>query len=288
MRRKLLLDARDVPGLPASSRRRIGRKPECHEEPFMVEIPREVAYLVSFVLIEAAFIDGRSFRVPNWLTFHFVLGGWIYAYWSGGGALLLLVDGGAAVGLMTLLPLYAIGGMGAGDVKLMAGVGAWIGPAFTLGLPVLRDGRGADGVGDDGLLRRAVPASRDDAHHRQGGPRRCATPRCSPSMAARRKPTMMLLPYGIPIAVGTIGYLAWAGFLSRPRVATPGDRWPRSQYEGIIHERQVADHVGPARRLRAGRDAAHPAVAVQGVREAAGGRPRKSWSPPATSRRRSR
>ena len=31
--------------------------------------------------------------------------------------------------------------------------------------------------------------------------------------AARRKPTMLLLPYGIPIAIGTIGYLAWAGFL---------------------------------------------------------------------------
>ena len=33
---------------------------------------------------------------------------------------------------MTLLPLYSIGGMGAGDVKLMAGIGAWIGPWLTL------------------------------------------------------------------------------------------------------------------------------------------------------------
>jgi prepilin peptidase CpaA len=32
--------------------------------------------------------------------------------------------------------------------------------------------------------------------------------------AAARKPTMLLLPYGIPIAVGTISYLAWAGFLA--------------------------------------------------------------------------
>ena len=30
------------------------------------------------------------------------------------------------VGLLTLLPLYAVGGMGAGDVKLMAAVGAWV------------------------------------------------------------------------------------------------------------------------------------------------------------------
>src|SRR5947208_12878162 len=97
----------------------------------MTEIPREVAYLVSLVLIEAAIIDGRTLRVPNWLTVHFLLGGWLYASWSGGGPLLLWSIAGAAVGLLTLLPLYAIGGMGAGDVKLMAGLGAWIGPAFT-------------------------------------------------------------------------------------------------------------------------------------------------------------
>ncbi len=29
-----------------------------------------------------------------------------------------------------------------------------------------------------------------------------------------RKPTMMLLPYGIPIAVGSIAYFAWSGFLT--------------------------------------------------------------------------
>ena len=40
---------------------------------------------------------------------------------------------GMGVGLISLLPLYAIGGMGAGDVKLMAGLGAWMGPWLTLG-----------------------------------------------------------------------------------------------------------------------------------------------------------
>ena len=33
---------------------------------------------------------------------------------------------GTAVGLGLLLPAYAVGGMGAGDVKLLAGVGAWM------------------------------------------------------------------------------------------------------------------------------------------------------------------
>ena len=33
------------------------------------------------------------------------------------------------------------------------------------------------------------------------------------SIAAQRKPSMLLLPYGIPIAIGTIGYFLWMGML---------------------------------------------------------------------------
>jgi prepilin peptidase CpaA len=33
------------------------------------------------------------------------------------------------------------------------------------------------------------------------------------AIAAERKSSMLLLPYGIPIAIGTISYFAWAGML---------------------------------------------------------------------------
>ena len=33
------------------------------------------------------------------------------------------------------------------------------------------------------------------------------------TLAAERKSTMMLLPYGIPIALGTIAYFLWSGML---------------------------------------------------------------------------
>jgi prepilin peptidase CpaA len=33
------------------------------------------------------------------------------------------------------------------------------------------------------------------------------------ALAAQRKPSMLLLPYGIPIAIGTIAYFAWTGML---------------------------------------------------------------------------
>jgi prepilin peptidase CpaA len=33
------------------------------------------------------------------------------------------------------------------------------------------------------------------------------------AIAAERKSSMLLLPYGIPIALGTIAYFVWAGML---------------------------------------------------------------------------
>ena len=47
--------------------------------------------------------------------------------WGGTGATIASI-GGLAVGFALFFPLFALGGMGAGDVKLMAALGAWLGP----------------------------------------------------------------------------------------------------------------------------------------------------------------
>src|SRR5438874_3391336 len=89
-------------------------------------------WLVTVVLVLAAVIDGFELKVPNWVTFPFIISGWIYSTaafgFEGLGWSLL----GTVIGLALLLPAYAIGGMGAGDVKLLAGVGAWIYGTTTL------------------------------------------------------------------------------------------------------------------------------------------------------------
>jgi prepilin peptidase CpaA len=178
-----------------------------------MQVSREAAWLVSFVLVEAALIDGRCLRVPNWLTYHFFLGGLIFAFWKGGSASLVCALEGAGVGLLTLLPLYAIGGMGAGDVKLMAGMGAWIGPWFTLGAFVFSALAGsliavAMMVLSGELVRHLALfqiIGREILVLRN--------PAILAERAAQRKASMMLLPYGIPIAVGSIGYFLWAGLL---------------------------------------------------------------------------
>ena len=163
----------------------------------MEQVSKEVVWLVSFVLIEAAIIDGRSLRVPNWLTFHFLVGGLLFAFWKGGSSVLMTSLMGAGVGLMCLLPLYAIGGMGAGDVKLMAGLGAWIGPWLTFWAFLPRLSRGRDRGRHDRLFRRAVPAPRHDAHDRprsadhppSGGPvRNRGSPQTDDDAVAVRHP----------------------------------------------------------------------------------------------------
>ncbi|MGO8897459.1 MAG: prepilin peptidase [Isosphaeraceae bacterium] len=181
----------------------------------MTQVPQGVIWLVSAVLVVAAVIDGRQLRVPNWLTFPFALGGLVFTAWYGGREALLWSLGsslmGIGVGLVLLLPLYAIGGMGAGDVKLMAGVGAWLGPVLTFWAFVSTALVG-------GLLGVAmIVASGNVIHHwvmLQTIVHEILTIRNPVELAERadqRKKTMMLLPYGIPIAIGSIACFGWMG-----------------------------------------------------------------------------
>lgn len=84
------------------------------------------------VLTVATFTDVHSRRIPNWLVLPFLLAGiavcsWLYG-WHGAGQSLE----GAGLGLLIYGFLFWIGGMGAGDVKLCAAIGAWIGPSQLL------------------------------------------------------------------------------------------------------------------------------------------------------------
>lgn len=88
-------------------------------------------FVVAVVLLVAAWFDMRQFRVPNFVTLPLVFCGMAYHGLTGGTEMFLSSLLGAAFGLAILFLPYLVGGMGAGDVKLMAGVGAWIGVAAT-------------------------------------------------------------------------------------------------------------------------------------------------------------
>ena len=170
-------------------------------------------WLVTVTLIVAAVIDGLKLKVPNWITFPMILSGWVYSTvafgWQGLGDSLL----GTAVGLGLLLPAYAIGGMGAGDVKLLAGVGAWMGTITTIYAFCVTALVGGVIALAMIVYRRAWEKHRQQFWTILNEVTTIRDPELLSAIAAERKKSMLLLPYGIPIALGSIAYFVWAGML---------------------------------------------------------------------------
>jgi prepilin peptidase CpaA len=84
-------------------------------------------FALSFALAIAVVTDVRTRRIPNWLTGAIAGAGFGLAA-GGGGVTPLEAFLGLALGLILMLPGHVIGATGAGDVKLMAAVGTFLGP----------------------------------------------------------------------------------------------------------------------------------------------------------------
>jgi prepilin peptidase CpaA len=85
------------------------------------------APLLALVAV-AAVTDLRARRIPNWLTLTVAVAGLAQSVtpWAVTGPLRSI--SGLALGFAVTFLLYSVGGRGAGDVKLTAGIGAWLGP----------------------------------------------------------------------------------------------------------------------------------------------------------------
>lgn len=81
-------------------------------------------------------IDLRERRIPNWLTMSLLAAGILLRGATEWGEGLLSAAGGIGVGFGIFFVLWLAGG-GAGDVKFMAAVGAWLGPYHTFMVIVL-------------------------------------------------------------------------------------------------------------------------------------------------------
>ena len=92
--------------------------------------------VISFICIVALGValihDVKSGRIPNWLTFPLMTMGLGYHLVMQGTAGLVFSTSGMCIGFCLFIILYLMGGMGAGDVKLMSGIGSLIGPGNVL------------------------------------------------------------------------------------------------------------------------------------------------------------
>src|SRR6476469_9828974 len=76
--------------------------------------------------------DLATRRIPNVLTFGAALAAiLVHGYVSGWSGAAMALAGWAA-GAAFFFPFFALGGMGAGDVKLLAALGAWLGPVAAM------------------------------------------------------------------------------------------------------------------------------------------------------------
>lgn len=164
----------------------------------MSDLTPAQALLLLFVALAAA-TDLARRKIPNLLVL-IGLGAALAISLPRGAGLVWLA--GALTGFLLFLPLYLVRGMAAGDVKLMAMVGAFAGPALALQIAfatcliggamalgiVLYRGRLGDAIANVcGLLGPWLPE--------------LAAPAPGPSVGG--------MPYGVAIALGTLLLVLW-------------------------------------------------------------------------------
>ena len=161
------------------------------------------------LLVVAALIDWRTMRIPNWLTVGGMVLGLAISTVHGATVAKGLgqAAGGLSLGLLVLLPLYLLRVLGAGDVKLMAMVGAFLGPSSTIaaliyvvvtgGIAAILVAAARGTVGRLAMnvyfivnVARMSPADAASGEHSSGATQSVGT-----------------LPYGVSICLGTLAYL---------------------------------------------------------------------------------
>lgn len=185
--------------------------------------------LICLGMILAAVIDGWAFKVPNWLTLALVLSGWYLGLLHDFGVAKDGIGGigsaiaGTALGWALLFPALFIGGMGQGDVKMQMGFGSWIGATFGF---LDNGGEGAKiilcafalGVIIGGVFGIVMMALRRQFHKNVQNAKDILVdlqvmmtmgPKVAADRANSRRKDWVRLPYGVPLCVGLLGYLAY-------------------------------------------------------------------------------
>jgi prepilin peptidase CpaA len=159
------------------------------------------------VAVIACVFDLRSRHIPNLLTFGAAGAALCYAFVVHGFAGLAISAGGWLTGCALFFPFFALRGLGAGDVKLAAALGAWLSPSDALWLALYA--MVAGGVMAllvavlSGYVRKALAnLSLLVSHWRVVG----IAPMNALTLEQSRGPR---LPYALPIAVGVAIDLFW-------------------------------------------------------------------------------
>lgn len=175
----------------------------------MILTPSQEVMLIIF-LVTAVITDFSDHRIPNAITLCATMVGLSSHLYLGGLQGAGLSVGGLLVSMGCLLPFYLLGGMGAGDVKMMGAIGAFVGPQASVLAVAVGLVAGAFG----GILVLLVngisgrPSLRGDATDSQREGVLTTAHGAFPAVA-NKKVLKTRFPYGLALAAGAIASLVY-------------------------------------------------------------------------------
>lgn len=202
-------------------------------------IPLAVVLLSGVI---AGVTDIWKFKVYNALTLPLLVLGLAYHAIVLGTPGLLFSCGGAALGFGLLFIPYLLGGVGGGDVKLLAGIGAWLGPEVTLFVVLLS--AIAAGVyalvllAVAGGLRETVGRLRIFLFQTKAILRHLAPDEQVEVVATQENRRLRLIPFAAMVPVGIITLLVWAILsTSSPAEKSPSARPMSDSNQQVLDSR---------------------------------------------------
>jgi prepilin peptidase CpaA len=172
-------------------------------------MPTLIAATAVIFIVACCVVDARTRRIPNVLSAGAMVAGLgLNAMYFGLGGLAVSLGGLLAAGAI-LLPTFAVGGIGAGDVKMMGAIGALLGPQLALaglGLGMIfggvimlvhlaRRGRLQEKLGSTWAMVASAALARS----------------VEPLRAPAADPNAIALPYSVPLGLGTVAVLVVLG-----------------------------------------------------------------------------
>lgn len=167
-----------------------------------MQISYDFAVLVALFMAICAAIDYRTQKIPNWLTVPAAILGLAYSMMAPQGIGPWLSLAGFFVGFSLLLLPWLLGGGGMGDVKMLAALGAWLGPLAVLvafGLGAVLAAAGMILVLAGSMLCDGLGVTR----------RRYVSAGVTATASAAPRKVRRVLPFAVPMALGTWLVLGW-------------------------------------------------------------------------------